>query len=239
MQSILDISNIKIGFEQKEVQKDLSFQLSKGSIVALLGENGSGKSTLIKTLSGVLPLQAGRIFINGHNFSKLNAAERSKQMAFVFTNRVEIGLLKVEEFIAFGRYPYNSWLAKMQSDDIQKVNEAIEYTGLEKFRQQLLSNLSDGEKQKVMIARAIAQDTPILVLDEPTTHLDFKNSKQIFELIKRLGQSGKTIIFSSHQLEAAANIADYFLLLKKGAHLFCDRANYASGERYCDFLMED
>lgn len=239
MNKALNISNVSIGFEQKVVQEGISLEVGKGKVMALLGENGSGKSTLIKTLSGVLPLIAGQISVNGYDLSAISAAERSKQMAFVFTNRINIGLLKVEEFIAFGRYPYNNWMAKLQDQDLEKVNEAITFCGLDDFRSKMLSNLSDGEKQKVMIARAIAQDTPVLVLDEPTTHLDFKNSKQIFNLIQSLGKGGKTILFSSHQLEAAAEIADHFLLLKKGAHLFCDQSNYARGERYCDFLMEE
>ncbi len=236
----LDISNLSIGYAGQKIQSALNFRLPKGKILALFGENGSGKSTLIKTFGGALSPLQGEISIDGVGLREMSVADRAKRMAFVLTDRIEIGMLNVEEFIAFGRYPYTNWLAQLSEKDRESIDNAIEYCGLESMRYRSLSDLSDGERQKVMIARALAQETPYLILDEPTTHLDFKNSRQIFQLIIDLKEKyGKTILISSHQLHAVSEFADYFLLLKKQAWVFCDQLNYAKGEKYCNFLIED
>ncbi|MDZ7694179.1 MAG: ABC transporter ATP-binding protein [Balneolaceae bacterium] len=172
--NILETQNLKIGYAgrgRKTVVADgLNLQLQKGELIGLLGPNGSGKSTLIRTLAHMQKPLAGNVKLEGTDLSRLNINEVAKKVSTVLTDRVRIGNLTVYNLIAFGRSPYTGMMGRLRDEDREVVDWAIKAAGLTDFVNRDIQKLSDGERQKVMIARALAQDTPVILLDEPTAH---------------------------------------------------------------------
>lgn len=217
MKSLINITNLSIGYEKFAVLNGITASINSGELICLIGRNGEGKSTLIKTLCKLIPPISGSILIQDKNLEKIDDKEFSNLISVVLTSKITITNISVEEFIAFGRYPYTNWLAKLNKEDNKLVNRAIEMCGIEQLTKRDFSLLSDGEKQKVNIARAIAQNTPVIILDEPTAHLDLVNNIEIFKLLKELAHThGKTIIFSTHYIELALQLADKICLLSNG-----------------------
>jgi iron complex transport system ATP-binding protein len=168
-----------------------------------------GKSTLIKTLSGLLPPISGSISYKGVDVLTMNEVERAKLISYVSTKPIEVSNISVEDYISFGRYPYTNWLGMKRREDNLMISKAIELCGVDYLIHRNYQTLSDGEKQRINIARAIAQDTPIIILDEPTAHLDLINKIGVLKLLKTLSADyGKTILFSSHQIEYALQLCD-------------------------------
>ena len=197
---------LTIGYGQKVVQRDLSFDLQAGEIVCMLGRNGCGKSTLLRTLAGLQPALGGTFDI--------------ADVAVVLTDKLSLENTSVREVVATGRYPYTSFLGGLTPKDEQIVDEAIKLSAIN-FQQSAFNALSDGEKQRVLIAKALAQQTPVILLDEPTAHLDLPNRILVLQLLRRLAhEQGKTILISTHELELALRLSDRILLLSdKGAIL--------------------
>lgn len=217
MKSIIDISNLTIGYNKSAVVKGITTSFNSGELICLIGRNGEGKSTLIKTLCKLLPPISGSILVNDKDLIKLNDKDFANLISVVLTSKITITNITVKEFIAFGRYPYTNWLGKLNKDDEKQINAAIEMCGIKDLTNRDFSLLSDGEKQKVNIARAIAQHTPIIILDEPTAHLDLVNNVEIFKLLKELAhQYNKTIVFSTHYIEFALQLADKICLVNDG-----------------------
>ena len=218
---VLSTRDLQIGYQRKggktlSVAKDLNVELQSGELICLLGPNGSGKSTLIKTLAGMLPKLGGGIRLFEEEVSILSAKEIAQQLSTVLTDRVTIGNLSVYQLVAFGRSPYTGWLGSLSQKDEEKVRWAIESTGLENFVHRDISRLSDGERQKVMIARALAQDTSVILLDEPTAHLDLPNRVEIIRLLRKLAhETGKGILLSTHELDLALKAADRIWLMNR------------------------
>ena len=185
----------------------------------MLGENGSGKSTLIKTLAALQKPLNGEVQFKGKRIVDWSKPDLAKEMALVLTHKVVNGLIQVDEFIAFGRYPFTNWLSKLSKEDIAIIENSKRICGVTDYGNKRISELSDGERQKVFLARAIAQQTNLLILDEPTTHLDIKNISTQLKLLKSLAEEGKTIIFSSHQFELALQIATKVWLIAN-QHLY-------------------
>jgi iron complex transport system ATP-binding protein len=208
----LETSRVTLGYagkREKTLQQDLSFAVRPGELVLLIGPNGSGKSTLLRTLAGIIPPLSGSISIKGKNLGSLNPADRSRLIALVLTERITLNHLTVETLVSFGRYPYLDWLARQQDKDRQVVEEAIALCGLEELRSQTLDKLSDGERQRTMIARALAQETPLILLDEPTAHLDLGSRVEVLMLLRNLARTTrKAIVVATHELELALNLAD-------------------------------
>lgn len=252
MKSIINISNLTIGYnkctkgtkERDEGQgkgiivKDISASFNSGELICLIGRNGEGKSTLIKTLCKLLPPISGSILINDKDLFKLNDKDFANLISVVLTSKITITNISVMEFIAFGRYPYTNWLGKLNKDDEKQINTAVEMCGIFHLIDRDFSSLSDGEKQKVNIARAIAQHTPIIILDEPTAHLDLVNNVEIFKLLKELAhQHGKTIIFSTHYIEFALQLADKICLVNDGIS-YCDTPKNIIDSKKIDQLFD-
>ncbi len=189
-------------------------QIKAGQLICLLGPNGSGKSTLLRTLAGLQSPLEGSVMIDGR--SRLTPAELARQMSLVLSDRVS-GSLTVYSLVSLGRYPYSGWLGRLKEEDLKIIETAMITTGVDGFRDRHLSTLSDGENQKAMLARALAQDTPLLLLDEPTAHLDWPSRIQLMRLLHQLAvETNRGILLSTHELELALQIADEIWLLHPG-----------------------
>ena len=217
----LTARNLTIGYPGKKqsvkpVSQELNLDLWPGQLVCLLGPNGAGKSTLMRTLAGLQPKLAGEITIAGNRMSELPPVELARQLSLVLTERVEVGNLTVGELVALGRTPYTGWLGTLTPHDNQTIQWALEATDTLVFRHRRLHQLSDGERQKVMLARALAQDTPLILLDEPTAHLDLPNRVEMMRLLHQLArQTGKAILLSTHELDLALQAADQLWLIRQ------------------------
>jgi iron complex transport system ATP-binding protein len=206
---ILVTSNLSLGYGSSALLSGLDLRLDAGELVCLLGPNGSGKSTLLRTLAGLQPALAGQIEIGNQGIGKYSPADLARQLALVLTERMDPGNLRVEELVALGRIPYTGWFGTLSKADHEKIDWAMELAAVTPFRNRRVLQLSDGEKQKVMLARALAQDTRLIILDEPTAHLDLPNRFEMMRLLHTLArQTGKAILLSSHELDLALQTAD-------------------------------
>ena len=206
------------GSRQSIVGKGLEGSLPRGTLTVLLGTNGAGKSTLLRTLAGLQPPLAGDIFWEGNSLASLTPEERAKCLSIVLTVRPETGNLTVREVVALGRLPHRQglWGSRNAAADAEAVERAMRLTTTSAWSERPVSRLSDGERQRVFIAKALAQETPLILLDEPTAFLDYPSRVQFFNLLKRLtNEMGKTVLLSSHDVELAAAHADRILLLSK------------------------
>ena len=180
----------------------ISAVVKKGELVGLAGKNGSGKSTLIKSILGLLPVLKGKIEINSENIQHWDVQKRAREIAVVFSRLSQAPGIPVFDMVALGRLPYKSGFSKLNSTEISLIENALEMVGIPQLRNRLANELSDGQLQMAMIARALVQDTQIVIMDEPTSHLDIENQFRIFELIYNLSKdTGKTFIVASHQIE--------------------------------------
>ena len=210
------LKKLSIGYRQKtdsrKVLKDINLSIFSGELIRLLGPNGIGKSTLLRTLSGLLPKLSGTIMINGRALEEYSEKELSKQVGVVLTDHLQLRNMRVEELVALGRAPYTNFFGGLSSEDKVFVDEAISLVGIDKLRGRMIRELSDGERQKVMIARALAQQTPVIILDEPTAFLDFPSKVEVMKLLRNLAHDmHKTILLSTHDLDLAVRLADTLL----------------------------
>ena len=214
MSKTINISSLSVGYENKTILKNINLVSSSNKMIGLFGRNGQGKSTLLKTMSGLLPPISGNFFYDDIDILGLSEKERAKWLSIISTTQIDIGNIIVKDFIAFGRFPYTNWLGINKDKDYQEINKAIELCKLNHLANRNYNELSDGEKQKVNIARAIAQNTPLIILDEPTVHLDLINKAEVFKLLKDLVKNhDKTIIISTHQIEYAMQVCDEIWLI--------------------------
>lgn len=224
---MIKCENITIGYGTRVIQHDLSFTLPDGELIALLGANGCGKSTLLRTLAGLQPPLAGTyslLSLSGSGLSSLSEqSERSKLIALVLTERLSVESATVRDVVAMGRYPYTSFLGTLTAADHRIVNEAMEQVGVADLADSFYNDHSDGEKQRILIAKALAQQTPVILLDEPTAHLDLPSRIHTLSLLRDIAHTqGKTILISTHELDLALRTADRVLLMmpkNKGAVL--------------------
>lgn len=200
----LQAYKLNVGYGNKVVFPDISFAANEGDVIALLGVNGIGKSTLLRTLSGLQKSVSGHVQIAGKELTDLSAAEKAKLVSIVLTERIYIDNISVKDFISLGRSPYTSWLGKLSAEDEAVVQQVIDVMHLQKLQAKFFNELSDGERQKVLIARALCQQTPLMILDEPTAFLDFRNKRDILGTLQSISaELKKTVIFSTHDIEAA------------------------------------
>lgn len=198
------------------ITQGVSASLYSGELTCLLGPNGAGKSTLLKTLTAFLPPVKGEIFIENKPLSDYSDAELSKVIGVVLTEKLNLNNMSVEELVGLGRSPYTGFWGHMNDNDRRIVAEAISLVGIENLSGRMIQTLSDGERQKVMIAKALAQETPVIFLDEPTAFLDYPSKVEIMQLLQRLArEKNKTVFLSTHDLELALQIADKIWLLDK------------------------
>jgi len=218
------ISGLSIGYTGKHgvktVSEGISDTLRNGELTCLLGENGAGKSTLLRTLSGFLPPLSGEIFILGKPLKSYKEKELATVIGVVLTEKNNLQNMTVEELVGMGRSPYTGFWGRLSAEDRRKVFSSLDMVGIAALRDRLVQTLSDGERQKVMIAKALAQETPIIFLDEPTAFLDYPSKVEILHLLRRLSREmQKTIFLSTHDLELALQIADQLWLMAKGRGL--------------------
>ncbi len=217
----IDISELRIGYQTAKghplfVAGPMDLGVYKGELACLIGPNGSGKTTLIRTISTMQKPLAGQVQILGQNPEHFNRKERSRMISLVVTDQQVPGNMKVYELVSLGRYPHTGWFARFTSSDRERIKRAMDITGVLRFSNRPVITLSDGERQKVMIARALAQDTPVILLDEPTAHLDIPNRVSIMILLRKLArETGKAILLSTHELELALQAADRIWLIRE------------------------
>lgn len=205
---LLSASNLSIGYDQKVIADRLNLRIRSGELICLLGPNGAGKSTLLKTLSGILSPKQGTISIGPHQ-SPFKPAVLSRELAIVLSSFEGVGGIRVEELVGLGRAPYLGWYGKLQAEDEAILNQAMQDTSTDHLRNRQVGTLSDGEKQRVMIARALTQETQLILLDEPTSHLDLNHRVQVMRLLHHLSRNrGKGIVLSTHDLDLAIQGAD-------------------------------
>ena len=215
---MLSTKDLTVGYRNgnrvTEVLEHLNVSLYAGELVCLLGANGIGKSTLLRTVSGVQPALKGCIEINGRDLTTYSSRELSKLIGIVYTDRTLAGALTVEELVSLGRQPYTGFFGRLDSDDRKIVSNAIEAVGMTHKSCDYVATLSDGERQKTMIARALAQETPIIILDEPTAFLDVASRIETMQLLRQLAQSQqKAILLSTHDVGLSLPLTDRLWLV--------------------------
>lgn len=216
--NILQASKIDIGYTSKKIKNviasNINLSLEKGKLIALIGANGIGKSTLLRTLTGIQKPLSGTVALNEKNIHEWDALTLAQNLSVVLTEKLPPSNLTVWELIALGRQPYTNWIGTLTENDITKINEAIELTQIGHLTQNRHYEISDGQLQIVLIARALAQDTPLIVLDEPTTHLDLLHKVVLFKLLKKLTkETEKCIFFSTHDIDMAIQLSDEMIIM--------------------------
>ncbi len=221
MQELIRTSDLSIGYPGRDgsgvLHAHIDVRLMAGEFACLLGPNGSGKSTLLHTITGFLPALAGEVFINGHTLRSIRERELAHLISLVLTERVFVSNMTVFDLVSLGRAPYTGFFGRLTNKDKTLVKEAIAAVGLEGFDGRLLTAMSDGERQKAMIAKALVQETPLILLDEPTAFLDLPSRIEIMHLLRKLAhERGKGILLSTHDLDLALQMADKMWLLAPG-----------------------
>lgn len=202
-------THLSVGYGHRAVLTDISLSLAQGTLTCLIGPNGAGKSTLLRALAGYEPPLAGRMLIGGQDLQALTVGERAQVVSVVLTDRIDGVALSVNDIVTMGRAPYTGLLGNTTAADRQMVAQALEMVGISHLATRRIGTLSDGERQKVMVARALAQHTPVILLDEPTAFLDFPSKVALMRLLSHLAATqAKTILMSTHDLEIAAAMAD-------------------------------
>ena len=208
-------NRLTVGYRGHRVVEDISLSLPCGRLVCLLGPNGAGKSTLLRTLCGFQPPIAGTVTISGSDITTMSAAEVARLVSVVLTDRPLTPSLTAAEMVGMGRAPYTGFWGRLSDDDRRLVSEAMQTVGIAPLATRRMGQLSDGERQKVMIAKALAQHTPVIVLDEPTAFLDYPSKVAVMKTLARLAHDeGKTILMSTHDLELAAQLGDELMKIE-------------------------
>ncbi|MDP5230005.1 MAG: ABC transporter ATP-binding protein [Cellulophaga sp.] len=233
----LELKNLNIGYKSKKretvVAQGISFDLMQGELTAIVGVNGIGKSTLLRTIGAVQPKLSGEIFIDNKELSTYSALNLALKISLVLTEALVTKNLKVIELIALGRQPYTNWLGTLTKTDKEKTKEAIRLVEIEDLQHKYCYELSDGQLQRVLIARALAQDTPLMLLDEPTTHLDLYHKVQLLKLLKDIAhKTNKTILFTTHEIEVAIQLCDKMLILTKENSIFGQPCELIEGQYF-------
>lgn len=223
-QPLLKTVDVSVGYnkgqDKKHVAGPVNVEMHSGELICLLGPNGAGKSTFIRTLAGLQRALHGTVEINGEKIARLSPPQLARKLSLVLTDSVRSGNLDVFSLVSLGRYPYSGWLGGLTKEDRRIIAWAVECTGVAEFLDRKVGQLSDGECQKVMLARALAQDTPLIILDEPTAHLDLPSRIELMRLLHQLAKNtNKGILISTHELDLALQVADQIWLLKKDGSL--------------------
>ena len=215
---IISLSQLSVGYTLSHpIISDINLELRSGQLACLIGENGIGKSTLLKTLTGFLPKLKGSLLLGNRDIESFSQRELARQVSIVLTQKPDVQNLTIEEIIGLGRSPYTGFFGRLRAEDRKVVDDAIATMGIEKLRGRMIQTLSDGERQKVMIAKALAQETPVILLDEPTAFLDFPSKAETFQSLQRMAhERDKLILLSTHDLELAVRFSDSLLEVKAG-----------------------
>ncbi len=234
---ILEARNLSVGYSLKKdnsiIAKEINFSISKGELVGLVGANGIGKSTLLRSLAGMQNALKGNVFVNKKNLKEYSSFQLATQLSVVLTEAPASKNLSVLEMISLGRQPYTNWIGSLSEKDNNAVKAALEATETTALAHRKCFELSDGQMQRVAIARALAQDTPIIILDEPTTHLDIYHRAYVLKLLKKLAsETQKTILFSTHEIDLAIQLTDKMLVMAKNETYFDDPCKLIEAGRF-------
>jgi iron complex transport system ATP-binding protein len=211
---VIELRDVTLRIGGRPLLARIDAHLGSGELVALIGPNGVGKTTLLRAIAGLHAVAAGTILLDGTQSDSLTSLERARRVAFVTGDEVMLDALSVADVVSIGRFPHHYWWQwQTQSSDALAVAQALAAVGMEGFAQRLFSTLSAGERQRVWIALGLAQQTPVLLLDEPTSHLDVRVAHEILGLLRRLAGAGKSVVCALHDLNEAAAYADRIALL--------------------------
>lgn len=211
---MIRFNNLTLGYGLRTLIDSLTGEVRCGELTALVGRNGTGKSTLLRAIAQLGEIHSGDIFLNGKPIGDISPAELSTLVAFVTTDKVRIANLSCRDVVALGRAPYTNWIGRMQQQDNEIVEQALASVGMSDYADKTMDRMSDGECQRIMIARALAQQTPIILLDEPTAFLDMPNRYELCTLLRRLAhEEQKCILFSTHELDIALSLCDAIALI--------------------------
>ncbi|MCC8035135.1 MAG: ABC transporter ATP-binding protein [Rikenellaceae bacterium] len=214
---MIELRALKIGYGRRILLEDVNTGFGWGEFTALIGRNGTGKSTLLRTIAGLARPMAGTVLVDGQDMAEMTPRQRASKIGFVSTEEIRVSNLRVSDIVGLGRAPYTDWIGKLTDQDRRIVQRSLELVQMEGFAGKGIDTLSDGERQRVMIARALAQDTPIILLDEPTAFLDLPNRYQICLLLRELAHmEKKSIIFSTHDLSVALELCDTMAVIEEG-----------------------
>lgn len=222
--STIQLHDLSTGYrsrrEEKVISQHLELAIAPGEVVMLMGPNGSGKSTLMHTMAGLLTPLSGEVIISGKPLSSLKMKELARLLSLVLTERIPAGNMSISDIVAVGRYPYTGFRGSLRPEDKAVIHEVLTACHLDGMQERLYSTLSDGEKQRVMIARALAQETPLILLDEPTAHLDLPSRLEVTTMLRTLARSlGKSILISTHELDLALGWADTIWLMDRAGEI--------------------
>ncbi|MCX4264404.1 MAG: ABC transporter ATP-binding protein [Muribaculaceae bacterium] len=211
---MIELQNFSTGYSGRTLLRDATVVFGNSSLTALIGRNGSGKSTLLRAIAGLNRHYSGNILLDGHDLSLMKPQQLAHTIAFVNTERTRIASLRCQDVVAMGRAPYTNWFGRMQDIDREAVAQALACTGMTEYALRTMDTMSDGECQRIMIARALAQDTPTIILDEPTSFLDLPSRYELVALLRELAHnSGRCVLFSTHELDIAMQQCDSIALL--------------------------
>lgn len=206
---MIQLHDFSIGYNHRPLIENATVGIAGSRLTALIGRNGSGKSTLLRALAGLNHEYTGQIIIDGKPLKTISSHQMARTIAFVSTERVRISHLRCEDVVALGRAPYTNWIGRLQETDRRIVNDSLAAVGMADYASRTMDTMSDGECQRIMIARALAQNTPVILLDEPTSFLDLTNRFELCALLADLAHnSHKCILFSTHELRTAIDLCD-------------------------------
>lgn len=215
----LSTSNLTVGYHKVPLIKQINLKICPGEIVTLIGPNGSGKSTILKSLTRQLSLIEGTVFLQNQSMASMTEQELSRKMSVVMTDRIQAELMTCEDVVSTGRYPYTGKLGILTAHDREKVQEAMEMVHAAELADKDFSAISDGQRQRILLARAICQEPEIIVLDEPTSFLDIRHKMEFLRILQRMAKEyQKTVVMSLHEIELAYKVSDK-LLCVKGDHI--------------------
>ena len=211
---MIELKELTLGYGQRTLLEMVNARMTSGQLIALLGRNGAGKSTLLRAMMGLEKPQSGEINLQGKDIASLKPEKLALSISFVTTDKVRIANLRCKDVVSMGRAPYTNWIGQLRPEDEMRVDTAIQLVGMSAYAEKTMDKMSDGECQRIMIARALAQDTPVILLDEPTAFLDLPNRYELATLLRRLTRDeGKCILFSTHDLDVALSLCDSVALI--------------------------
>ena len=211
---MIELKELTLGYGQRTLLETVNARITGGQLVALLGRNGTGKSTLLRAMMGLEKPQSGEITLQGNNIASLKPEKLARNISLVTSDKVRIANLRCKDVVALGRAPYTNWIGQLQPEDQKRVDDAMQLVGMSGYAEKTMDKMSDGECQRIMIDRALAQDTNVILLEEQTAVLDIPNLNEHKLLIKRLAQEEKKcVLFSTHDLDIALSLCDSIMLI--------------------------
>ncbi len=217
MQTAFRMENLASGYEQVRVFEGLNLTIEEGKVTTIIGPNGCGKSTLLKTIGRILKKQQGTVYLQEQNMQNLSTKDIAKKLAILSQTPIAPGQLKVEELIAYGRYPHRNNVNRLTNKDEEMIEWALTVTNTMEYRNRELAQLSGGQRQRVWLAMALAQETNILLLDEPTTYLDMAHQLEVLDIVKSLNeQHSCTVVMVLHDINHAARYSDHLIAMRNG-----------------------